>query len=686
MWQKVTTGPKKSRDPSERIARRLLSEGRIGQDLHDAAMRQRRTSGVRFEEALVEAGMPEEQLLRALAETYRVQYISTAKLAGASVDKRTLGLLPAPIAEARQVVPVLLDRQKSILTVVTADPDDLETVKDIELATQVRTVRALVARPAAVHAAVAKFYGGNEFAFSTLMVAGVPSAPPSERDPVAILQPSPKHPPEAAPVRAPRPEETPSLPPILSPAHASGSSKRAAPAKEAPARPAPAPAPPPAPAPDPADVASEIIGEPFQLAVVLVSLLEGNRKDLRGHSIQTARLVRKVCERFGLDSTRTRGAEIGALFHDLGKTSSYHLTPYNVARFEGHRAAAEKLHSTPGRVVQSANLSASAVATTDHMYERYDGSGFPSGLRGSEIPLSSRILAICDTYADLTTNPRNSFRKILGAQEACDAIRELQGTVFDPKVVDHFVRVVLGDDIAERLRSDRGTVLLVDADVEETTVLELALIEKLYDVHIARAADEALRYLETGDIDIVVSEMALPDGTGIDLLAKARATPKASGVPFVFFSDEADSATVAAALEAGAVDYLFKPLASQVVVAKLRHLLEQSQGARQPRGVTGSLQEMALPELVQILNHGRKSGLLQLDSGGQQGRIFFKEGAIVDVSWRSLRGEEAFYALVGVETGQFKIDPSVAPQQETVRASPEMLLLEGLRRLDEAKR
>jgi response regulator RpfG family c-di-GMP phosphodiesterase len=671
MWQKVTTGPKKSRDPSDRIARRLLSEGRIGQDLHDAAMRQRHASGVRFEEALIEAGMPEEQLLRALAEMYRVQYISTAKLSSANVDKRTLTLVPAAIAEARQVVPILLDRQKSILTVVTSDPDDLETLKELELATQVRTLRALVARPTAVRAAVNKFYGGNEHAFAALGDKGLGATQP-ERDPIAALQA------QRAVARPLPTDDVSPLPPTLSPALASSK-----PNKSVPPRP-PARSEPEVVARAP--VSPDVIGEPFQLAVVLVSLLEGNRKDLHGHSIQTARLVRKVCERLGLDAVRTRSAEVGALVHDLGKTSSYHLTAYNVARFEGHRAAAEKLHTTPGRVVESANLSEATVATATHMYERYDGSGFPAGLRGPEIPLSSRILAICDTYADLTTNPRNSFRQILGAQAACDAIRELQGSVFDPKVVDHFVRLVLGDDIAERLRSDRGTVLLVDSDVEETTVLELALIEKRYDVHVARAMDEALRYLESGDVDIIVSEMTLPGATGFDFLAKARAVPGADQVPFVFFSDEADSTTVARALEAGAIDYLFKPLASQVVVAKLRRLLDQNQAARPARGVTGSLQEMALPELVQILHHGRKTGLLQLESDGTQGRIFFKEGAIVDVSWRSLRGEEAFYALVGVETGQFTIDPSVAPQQETVRANPEMLLLEGLRRLDEAKR
>jgi CheY-like chemotaxis protein len=257
--------------------------------------------------------------------------------------------------------------------------------------------------------------------------------------------------------------------------------------------------------------------------------------------------------------------------------------------------------------------------------------------------------------------------------------------VFDPKVLDHFVRVVLGDDIAERLRSDRGTVLLVDPDVEETTVLELALIEKRYDVNVARSADEAMRYLEGGDVDIVVSEMALPGTTGLDLLTKTRDRP-GDQIPFIFFSEETDSEKVAEALDSGAIDYLFKPLASQVVVAKIRRLLEQSQGAHRARGVSGSLQEMSLPDLVQILHQGRKSGLLMLDSEGHEGRIFFKEGSIVDASWRSKRGEEAFYAIVGLESGQFRIDPSVSPQEETVHASPELLLLEGMRRLDEAKR
>jgi response regulator RpfG family c-di-GMP phosphodiesterase len=796
----------------------------VSRELYDAALRYRQSLGIRIEEALIEAGLPERDLLTLLAEMYRVQYISAAKLSAATIDKRTLALVPAQIAEQRQVIPVLLDRQRSILSVVTTDPDDIETMKELEIATQVPTIRALLARPAAVEAAVRKFYFGDDFAFSLLRNENYEVARALQRDPLASLQApqgeptlgehgiaTPKKDLSTPPgffdalERTSSPAKPPSAPYSAPPAYFPGRTSNPSPTRPASIRVAPEttpsyvagassgsrtpatmgysatlpppiePAPmvsrppavafrseptvarehqtstrpprstkaavdvrrialtPPPPPPDPGDDSplpltlspaharsetpskkleaiqleeltpvpgeksspvtnppvssrAEAIGDPFQLALVLVSLLEGNRKDLRGHSLQTARLVRTVCERFNVPPMRTRAAEVAALVHDLGKASSYHLTPYNVARFAGHYAAAQKLYTTPARVLESAGLARAATSAVNHMYERYDGTGFPDGLTGNEIPLESRILAICDSYTDLTSNPRNSFRRVLTAQEACEALRELMGAVFDPKVVDRFSRAVLGDDIAQRLRGDRGTVLLVDPDVEETTVLELALIEKRYDVHIARAIDEALRFVEAGEIDVVVSEMVLDSGTGFELLTKIRGLPGGETIPFVFLSGESDGPKVAEALDAGAIDYLFKPLATQVVVAKLRRLLEQSQRTAPVRGVSGSLEEMGIPDIVQILHQGRKTGALHLTSEGDQGTIFFKDGTIVDATWRGFRGEEAFYAVVGVSKGGFTIDPSVTPPEKVIQASPEMLLLEGMRRLDEANR
>jgi response regulator RpfG family c-di-GMP phosphodiesterase len=667
----VTKDPKKPRDPSDRVARRMLREGRIGQELFDEAMRQRELSGARFEDALIEVGVAEEQVLKMLADLYRVQYISTQKLATASIDKRTLALVPVQIAEQYGAIPVLFDRQKSALTVVMSDPDDVETTKALELATQLRGLRALVARPAAVRAAIEKHYRGDDFPFSMLKNESLAlhRTPPRNDEPkngAAALAPGrPAPPPRAAPP-APVPIPEPAPPP---------------PVEVAPERTRP-----PALPERAARKKDDIIGDPLKLAIVMVSLLEGNRKDLRGHSIQTSILIRKVAEKLDVAANDARAAEVSGLIHDLGKASNYHLTAYNVARFDGHETVARKLYATPTRVVESAKFAKATTHAVLHMYERYDGNGFPDGLRGADIPIESRILALADSYMDLTNNPRNSFRRVLTPQEACEALRESQGTVFDPKVVDCLSRVVLGDEITNRLSSDRGTVLLVDPDVEETTVIELALLEKRYNVHVARAIDEAERFLESGEVDVIVSEMTLANGTGLDLLARVKRSRNGSNIAFVFLSEEADAVKVAETLDAGAADYLFKPIASQVLVAKVRRIVERSPGASRSRGVSGSLEEMGIPDIVQILHQGRKSGAVSLFADGETGAIYFREGAIVDVVWRGLRGEAAFYALVGISKGNFAIDPTAKAAEETVSASPEMLLLEGMRRLDESSR
>ena len=114
--------------------------------------------------------------------------------------------------------------------------------------------------------------------------------------------------------------------------------------------------------------------------------------------------------------------------------------------------------------------------------------------------------------------------------------------------------------------------------------------------------------------------------------------------------------------------------------------LEESLGGQGQRGVTGSLTEMSLPDMVQVLWHGRKTGSLRIRSGGEAGEIHFVEGAIYNAMWESLRGEEAFYAMLTLTAGEFALDPNFVAPHQLVQASPEALLLEGMRRLDEGER
>jgi CheY-like chemotaxis protein len=335
------------------------------------------------------------------------------------------------------------------------------------------------------------------------------------------------------------------------------------------------------------------------------------------------------------------------------------------------------------------------------MDERFDGGGFPIGMKGKEIPLGARVLSLVDTYLDLTTNPLNPFRKPLAATEACDVLAKYKGTVFDPHLVDLFRTVVAGDDLRARILSDRRIALLVDPDPEETTVLELGMIEEGFDVRIARDGQQALKVLEKGEIEVVVSEIDFTSSAsdaggqkpsaagggppdGIALLQLARKTPWGKDLPWVILTRRQERADAQRSFALHVVDFVMKPAATEVLVAKLKQALDKRATATPGRGVSGSLAEMALPDLVQILWHGRKSGALRIRRGLESGEIHFTDGKIVDALWGKLRGEEAIYAMLTLTEGEFAMDPNFKTDAVVITTSPEALLLEGMRRLDEA--
>ena len=417
---------------------------------------------------------------------------------------------------------------------------------------------------------------------------------------------------------------------------------------------------------------------------VLVSLLENARAELRGHSATVARLMKKTCERIGLPGSSVSSFVLAAYLHDLGKMGTYHLTPFNVAEYEGHRIAALKVVDLPGQLLASVGLPHETLAAIGAMYERYDGQGFPNGQAGKEIPLGARILAVADTYADLTQNPRNPFRKILRPIEACEALDQFRGKIFDPNIVDLFRQAMTGDDMRARLLADRHQVLIVDPDPEETTVLELRLIEQGFEVRIARTTAQAKHELKEREVTAVVSEIDLEEpGSGLDLRTEALRESWGKEAVWVILTAKTDRQTAQSAFDLKVDDFVSKPASGDILAAKLRQLIERRAAKEGGRGVSGSLAEMGLPDMVQILWHGRKTCALKINARGMAGEIDFAEGQIVHATWGSVKGEDAFYKMLTLREGDFRLDPTYTPSIRSIQASPEGLLLEGMRRLDE---
>jgi len=722
----------------------LLKEHALSREQFEVALNHAKRLDEHCMDAVIDTGaMPESAALRQLAGIYKTRFVSTEKLEKAGVDGAILRMVPKKVAEKLTIFPILFDPRTQALSVVAPDLEEQELEKQVQIVSGAREVKVYVTRPAAVKAAIRKHYDGDTNAFKLVGArakeaaaagareesidigfgggaaggggmhdtssfdyggqtfdfggfdggglggdfGGFGAAPPAP--PAAPATPAPGAPgpagdgtgpafPPPPTFFAPRPDQAGpaggGLPPppqftIEAPEIASG--LQGAGGSVAPG------------APESSATAS---ADYLETLTILVGLLEQSRDGLRGHSAHVARLTRKLCERIGLAEDARHGVMVAAVLHDLGKTSSaYHLTALNVHQYEGHRIQAKKSHTSPIRLLDSANLPPSAQKALTHLYERWDGQGFPDRLEGKDVPLGSRILAIAESYSDLTLHDKNPFRKSLAPAEAWEAIGRHKGTFFDPNLVDLFRVVVLGDDLRAKLLADRPRVLVVDPDPEETTVLELRMIERGYEVVVARDAAEGHAKLEDGGFDLLLSEVELTPQSGIDLVKSAL--EKHPDLPFVFLTRKGDRDSVNAGFELGAADYLVKPASADVVAAKVRQILSRDTVKKKSaRGVSGSLQEMSLPDVIQILSNGRKTGKLEIETDGQRGQIQFGDGMIYDARFGNVAGNEAVYALLCVQAGDFTLDPEFKPSERHIQDSTESLLLEGMRRLDEAGR
>jgi len=643
-----------------RLLERLFADGLITAEAQEAALNLVARTGDRVEEVILELkALDEAALLKYLAALHKTRFVSTEKLAKADIDRITLDKVPKKLAERDTVFPVLYDAQTATLSVVTPDPDNAPALHDIQLASGVKEVRAFVGRPRAVKAAISKAYNGDIHAFAIL-----------DRDAHAQFS-------TMLNVFERNLVSDESM--VLSMAKEATQGERVLSDKDFKARKTGS-----------SSGGNGVNDESFQEALnVLITLIENSRPDLRGHSATVARLTKKIAERIGLPESTKSAYVCASYLHDLGKMGAYHLTTLNVAEYEGHRTQAEKQYKSPVRLLEAVQLPLEVTQTMEHMYERYDGKGFPEGSSAKEIPLGARLLAIADTYADLTQNPRNPFRKTLRPVQACEVLARYRGTVFDPNLVDLFKHTVTGEDVKARLLANRHRALIIDPDPEETTVLELRLLEQGFEVAQAHTIDQALKHLEKGETELVIAELDLPpNGDGLALLAEVRKRPWGQKLPWVVVTGRNTRNDAQKAFDLGAADFLSKPVSADLLVAKLKQIIEreaQRTGAG-ARGVSGSLLEMSLPDMVQVLWHGRKSGSLKIRSGTTSGEIHFVGGAIYNALWATLRGEEAFYAMLKLADGDFSLDPNFVAPQQVVMDSPEALLLEGMRRMDEGGR
>lgn len=171
----------------------------------------------------------------------------------------------------------------------------------------------------------------------------------------------------------------------------------------------------------------------------LIQALEVRDQYTRGHAFRTSCYARIISKCFDLAIPEDVFVD-ACLLHDIGKIGiSDDVLTQNKKLTKGDLSLIKKHPEMGSTIISSAKSLQMAIPMVLYHHERYDGNGYPKGLKGEDIPLEARILALADSFDAMTSD--RPYRKRLSLSRAIDEIREQAGKQFCPKVVEAFFKV-----------------------------------------------------------------------------------------------------------------------------------------------------------------------------------------------------------------------------------------------------
>lgn len=208
----------------------------------------------------------------------------------------------------------------------------------------------------------------------------------------------------------------------------------------------------------------------LQMMQTLSTTIEAKDEYTRGHSHRVAEYAAMIAKDLGWSKKEIRNLKNAAHLHDIGKIGIPDNILNKPTRLTEEEFQVIKEHTVIGaEILKNITLIKHVGEVARSHHERYDGMGYPDGLKGEEIPLYARVIAVADSYDAM--NSRRIYRNPLGAEAIYNEISRNRGTQFDPRITDVFLkmldegRVVINEDCA--LVDKEDDLPNIEAEIEK---------------------------------------------------------------------------------------------------------------------------------------------------------------------------------------------------------------------------
>jgi putative two-component system response regulator len=335
----------------------------------------------------------------------------------------------------------------------------------------------------------------------------------------------------------------------------------------------------------------------LELAAAYESTLDGWARalDLRdheteGHSKRVTDLTLRLATILGVGETERVHLRRGALLHDIGKIAipdSILLKPSRLDRDEWDIMRRHPVYAV--ELIGRIEYLKPAIDIPYCHHEKWDGTGYPRGLKGEEIPLAARIFAPADIWDALRS--ARPYRPAWEADQARQHIAALSGTQLDPTVVAAFLDMLASVEDSSQSRSPAGdtsraqvrnTILVVDDFRTNVELLRRWLVADGYAVVTADSGEAALKAATERHPDLILLDVMIPRPDGLAVCQRLKRDPMTRNTPIIVMTGVPDPRIQLSARRFGADDYLMKPIDGYELRRRIRQALSSRPAAGDP--------------------------------------------------------------------------------------------------------